>query len=258
MFILGDSGLRSSFPELSTFFLWQFPFYIYGLYLLVKRKDLGELKFFTLALLLISPLPASLTRDPYSTIRSLQMVIPQNLVIGLAIADVYHRLTKTKKLIFYTVSLLVIIYSLAKLYSSVIVLNEYYRGQLWNYGWEEAIQTINTLNKNLPIIVDNSRDEPYIHLLFFLKYDPAKYQQDNNEVKESEYYTNMANDKEKQIGMIVTRSINWEKDLLQEQYLIGDELAISVGQIKEHNLTLIKEIKYPDGNVALRITKTNP
>lgn len=257
MFILGDYGPRSSFPGLSTFFVWQFPFYIYGLYLLVKRKDLGELKFFTIVFLLISPIPAAVTRDPYTTIRALQMVIPQLIIISLGLLSTWEKIRKTKlRVLSIVLFSFLIAYSLAKLYSSVIILNEYFRGRDWNYGWERAVEVLK--NTNLPVVVDNSRDEPYIQLVFFLQYDPTKYASENLEVRPEEYYTNMFRNKEKHIGNIVTRPINWERDLLIEQYLVGDELAISLQQIKEHNLELIEEIDYPDTSPALRIVKTNP
>ncbi len=258
MFLLGDSGPRSSFPELATFFVWQSPFYIYGLYLIVKRKELGEFRFFTLAFLFIAPIPAALTRDPYSTIRSLQMVIPLTIIISLAITETYQKIKKYK-IIFWLCFAVLILYSLLKLYSSVIILNEFYRAKYWNYGWEEATNVIKSLKPQIGgIIVDNSRDEPYIQLAFFLKYDPTKFQKENFEVSPQEYYTNMDRNKDKNIGKIATHPIDWEHDLNEKRYIVGDELAISLQQIKEHNLTLIKEIKYPDGTVALRIVETNP
>ncbi|HWA52036.1 MAG TPA: glycosyltransferase family 39 protein [Patescibacteria group bacterium] len=280
MFILGDSGPRSSFPELATFFVWQFPFYIYGLYLIVKKKELKELRFFVISFLLIAPIPAALTRDPYSTIRSLQMVIPLNILIALSIVEIYNKISKAcgtssvknknYKFIFWLTFIFVIIYSLLKLYSSVIILNEHYRGEDWDYGWQQATNIIKTFtsqsdgySQNLPIVVDNSRNEPYIQLAFFLKADPVIYQKENFEVPLNEYYTNMTRNKNKIIEVpngnkITTRPIDWQHDLLVKQYLIGDELAISLQQIKEHNLTLIKQINYPDGDVDLRIVETNP
>ena len=259
MFVLGDSGPRSSFPDLSTFFVWQFPFYIYGLYMFIKRNDLGELKFFTLALLLVSPIPAALTRDPYSTIRSLQMVIPLTIIISAGIIEVFSLLKmRWLRILFWLVFSIAIFYSLAKLFSSVIVLNEYYRAVDWNYGWEKASDEIKKLDQSLPIVVDNSRDEPYIQLAFFLKEDPTNFQKNNPEVTDSDYYTNMNRNKNKIVGQITTRPINWEKDLLIKQYIIGDSLAISDQQIKEHNLTLIKNIYYPDESIVLRIVQTNP
>jgi 4-amino-4-deoxy-L-arabinose transferase-like glycosyltransferase len=272
MFILGDSGLRSSFPYLATFFFWQFPFYIYGLYVIFKNKSLKELRFIVLTLLFISPIPAAITRDPYSTIRSLPLVIPQTIIVALGIqnlsSEIVLRLRRTSEVrfldffskgIIFLSALLILVYSLFKLHSSVFILNEYYRAREWNYGWEQVVEVIKTkTDPNLPIVVDNARGEPYSQLLFFLKSDPIKYQQENFEVPPDEYYTNMNRNMEKKIGRITTRSINWKPDLEVEQYLVGDELAISYQQIERHNLTLIEEIFYPDGTPAFRIVKTNP
>ena len=261
MFILGDYGPRSSFPQLSTFFLWQFPFYIYGIYLLIKNKQLGNLRLFTIFLLLISPLPAAVTRDPYSSIRSLQLVIPQTIIISIGLSSLVSRILKSKtftKIVFFGFSIFLVIYSLGKLYSSVVILNEYYRANEWNYGWEEVVNEIKTLNPKYSIVVDNARSEPYIQILFYLKFDPIVYQKDNTFISLNEYYTNMERNSEIKIGNITTRTINWKNDLAKKQYLIGDELAISLDQIERENLTLIKEVKYPDGKCAFRIVETNP
>lgn len=261
MFILGDYGPRSSFPQLSTFFLWQFPFYIYGIYLLIKNKQLGNLRWFTIFLLLISPLPAAVTRDPYSSIRSLQLVIPQTIIISIGLSSLVSRILKSKtftKIVFFGFSIFLVIYSLGKLYSSVVILNEYYRANEWNYGWEEVVNEIKILNPEYSIVVDSARSEPYIQILFYLKFDPIVYQKDNTFISLNEYYTNMERNSEIKIGNITTRTINWKNDLAKKQYLIGDELAISLDQIERENLTLIKEVKYPDGKCAFRIVETNP
>ena len=263
MFVLGDSGLRSSFPELGTFFIWQLPFYIYGIYLLFKNRELREIRFLTIALLLIAPIPASLTRDPYSTIRALPLVIPQLIIISLGIIGFWEKLSIFKrylsKLKVGTVGVLLIlvIYSIAKLYSSVIILNEQYRGFYWDYGWEEVVKVMKKeFDPTLPVVVDNTRFEPYSQIAFFLKYPPEKYQKENYEVPLSEYYINMQRNRTKRIGNINTRAISWKEDLLIKQYLIGDGLAISEQQIKEHKLKLIHEVFYPDGTIAYRIVET--
>lgn len=259
MFLLGDSDLHISYPEISTFFIWQLPFYIYGLWLLFKEKLSYELKFFIISFFLICPIPAAVTRDPYTTLRSLPLLIPQLMVISLGIEKIYGFI-KNKKLIFlYSGGIILItIYSLAKLYSSAFVLDDFYRAKYWYWGWDKVAGVINGVNTQNPVVIDNSRSDPELILAFFLKYDPARYQSDNFDVPLKEYYINLFRNRERHIGNIITRSINWEKDLMVDQYLVGDELAISPQQIKIHNLTLITEIKYPDGTVAFRIVRTNP
>lgn len=260
MFHLGDYGPRSSFPYIGTFFLWQLPFYIHGLYLIAKKKELKEYRFFTITLMLIAPIPAAITRDPYATIRALPLVVPQTMVISLSLYTLFLYVTKNKRgllPLFVALSLGVVCYSMMKLYSSVIILNEYYRGSEWNYGWEEVAQEIKRMDPSLPVVVDNSRSEPYSQLLFFLSYDPQRFQNENFEVSNEEYYTNMERNLTKYIGNIVTRPIHWDTDVWQVQYLIGDALAISDQQIAIHELELIRDIRYPDGTITFRIVKTN-
>lgn len=254
MFFLGDYGPRSSFPDLSTFFIWQLPLYLYGLYLFITDKTLKELRFFFLVLLLTAPIPAAVTRDPYSTIRALPMVVPLSLLMALAAVKI---ISYKRKLALVTL-LGLTAYSVLKLYSSVIILNEHFRAPYWNYGWRQVVNRLNTLNQSLPVVVDNARNEPYIQILFFTKLDPETYQRENFEVPLSEYYTNMSRNTTKKIGRITTRSIEWVTDTKIEQYLVGDYLAISENQIKNNNLTLIEEIKFPDMSTAFRIVKTNP
>ena len=170
MFNLGDYGPRSSFPDLSTFFVWQFPFYIFGLIRLFINRSLKNYGFVILSILFIAPIPASLTRDPYSTIRALPLVVPQISIIALGIVEVFN-LIKNRYLIIlsYLTLLIFLLYSIAKLYSSVIILNEYYRARYWDYGWKDVTEVIKLLDKNSPIIVDNARTEAYIEILFYLK-----------------------------------------------------------------------------------------
>lgn len=258
MFILGDYGPRSSFPELSTFFIWQFPFYVYGLFLIFKEKKLSELRFIMLLLLIVSPIPAAVTRDPYTTIRALPLVIPQTFIIALGIQRILGRVKRPFTIIIFSaLGLLLVFYSLLKLWSSVFVLNEFYRAKYWDWGWKEVTSTLKD-QPELPVVIDNVRADPELIIAFFLKYNPEEYQKNNFEVTNDDYYRNLRRVREKKVGNITTGGINWERDLMIDQILVGDELAISREQISNHKLTLIKEIFYPDGTVAFRIVRTNP
>ena len=95
--------------------------------------------------------------------------------------------------------------------------------------------------------------------MFFLKYDLLRYQQDNFEVLLSEYYPNMQRNPVKRLGNITVKPFQWGVDTDRvEKYLITDSQAISQAQIDYHKLSVIDEIKLPDGTVAFRILKTNP
>jgi len=252
LFSIGNADPKSSYPGLATFFIWQLPFYLIGLYFLIKDKKLNPLRSIIILLLLVSPLPAALTRDPYTTIRALPLVVPQTLVIALGVI-------KTLKPGLIMVLCLVITASLISLYSSIFILNDYFRAYAWDFGPTKVVDYINKLPKNLPITFDNSRGESYIHLLFFTKYDPATFQKDNFEVSPEQYYTSMVRNKTKNLGRISYKQIDWGLDAEKtKQYLIGDGLVISDHELDVHRLTKIADINNPDGSLALRIVETNP
>ncbi len=258
LFHLGDYGPRSSFPDLATLFTWQYPFYLFGLYRLVVEKKLGELRFFMLALFLISSLPAAVTRDPFTTIRALPMVIPLSFIVALGLVRGFQLISPVFRKTALFCFGFALVYSLVNLYSSAIVLNEHFRAPFWDYGWRQVVDRLNTLDQKLPVVIDNARGEAYSQVLFFTLFDPRQYQKDNFEVAPEEYYSNLSRNMVKKIGRITVRGIDWKPDLARQQYLVGDYLAISEEQIEKNNMTLIDEIKYPNGSVAFRIVKTNP
>lgn len=259
IFSLGDSGPRKPYPDLATFFVWQFPLYLLGLYFLIKNKTLGSLRNFVFGLLLLSPIPASLTRDPYSTIRSLPMVVPLVVIVSFGLIKILELIPPLFNKLKYLIIFFFIIYSASKLFVSIFYLHDYFRSVYWDYGWKQVIDYLPQLDPKLPILVDSSRGHPYIQFLFFQQYDPATFQRDNVEVSSSEYYTNLTRNLSKNLNRVTVRNFDWKADTERfEQYIITDYLAISGEQIKEHHLSLVKEIKFPDGSVALKIIKTNP
>lgn len=258
IFSLGDAGPRKPFPDLGSLFVWQFPFYLVGLYYLLKSSDQKKLKPLILTLLLASPIPASLTRDPYSTLRSLPMVIPLAIIVSYGIIKSWDLVSISYyvKLLLLT---LIVFYSLGKMYVSIFYHHDYYRSEFWSYGWQEAVDTIDKLNPKIPILVDSVRGHPYIELLFFSKFDPEKYQNENFEVSSSDYYSNISRNETKKIGRVTVKNFVWGVDTDRvEKYLIVDSRAISDQQILEHNITKIIDILYPNKEIALRILKTNP
>lgn len=252
LFSIGNADPKSSYLDLATFFIWQLPFYLIGLYFLIKDKKLNPLRPIIILLLLVSPLPAALTRDPYTTIRSLPLVVPQTIVIALGVV-------KTLRPTLIVLLSLVIGAGILSLYSSIFILNDYFRDYAWDFGPTKVVEYINKLPKDLPITFDNSRGESYIHLLFFTQYDPATYQKDNFEVLPDQYYTSMIRNKTKSLGRISYKQIDWGLDAEKtKQYLIGDGLVISDHELIVHRLTKIVDINNPDGSLALRIVETNP
>jgi len=253
LFSLGDPGPRSSYPDLSPFLFWQLPFFLIGLiwFFNKTKNDTKELKFLMILMMLVSPIPASITRDPFSSIRALPLVFPLTILIA---AGIYKFLEKYKK-IGIMVLVCLIVWSFGRIYLSVFKFNDYFRDWAWENGIEEMITKIE--QENLPIMID-SRGEIYSQILFFTKANPKEYQENNFEVSDSDYYTNMTRSRTKKIKNITVKSLEWGKDMEIEQILVGDGLFINNVQLQEHCLIKIFEIKGTNGDVLFMGLKTNP
>jgi len=254
LFGLGDPGPRSSYPDLAPFLFWELPFLLIGIIWLFKKTSIEdkEIKFLIIVMMIISPIPASITKDPFSSIRALPLVLPLTVLIAFGVDKFLEKYKKVGLIIF----LGLLIWSSGKTYFSVFKFNDYFRGYAWEEGIEEMINKIK--NEKLPIVVDNARGEIYSQILFFTKTDPKEYQKNNFEVNMSDYYRNMNRNKNKVIGNIELRNINLTEDIYKDLILVGDYLSIDEKQIKEHCLSPIFEIKDREGKIIFRGVKTNP
>ncbi len=254
LFGLGDPGLRSSYPDLAPFLWWQLPFFVVGVGWLFKKgeKKEKEFKFLIILLMLVSPIPASITRDPFSSIRALPLAFP--LIVLTAIG--LNKFVEKFKNIGGLILILLTFWSLGKIYLSVFKFNDYFRGYSWDAGVEEMINEVK--DESLPIVIDNTRGEIYSQVLFFTIFDPAKYQRENFEVDGKNYYVDMGRNKTKQINNISVRPIRWDKDIYKEQILVGDALSINEEQISEHCLTVLFEVKDVEGKTIFKGVKTHP
>jgi 4-amino-4-deoxy-L-arabinose transferase-like glycosyltransferase len=254
LFGLGDPGPRSSYPDLAPFLFWELPFFIVGVIWLFKKTENKnkEIKFLVILLIIASPIPASITRDPFSSYRALPLVLPLTILVAIGI----NKFLEKYQNIGIIILIGLIIWSGGKIYLSVFKFNDYFRGYAWETGIEEMVNKIN--QEKLPIVVDNQRGEIYSQILFFTKADPKKYQEDNFEVDSKNYYTDMTRNNVKQINNITVKNINWREDIYKEQILVGDALSIGEDQMKQHCLSLVFEIKDSEGKVIFRGVKTHP
>ena len=252
LFFQPDSDLQRSLPELSTFYPWLTPFYLTGIYFLVKLKS--NAKKFILMLLLLTPIPASLTGDPFSTQRALPLLLPVTLSLAIGL----DKFIAIKSRIFSGLVLIMCLFSLLYLYRSYAVLFPNERAKDWGYGFKQLAKEIEK-RPNEQFIIDSSRMKPaYIELAYFMKYPPDKFQKEIDLDIKDNYYTNTVWDNNYKFNNIETRTINWEEDIYKEQILVGDELTISENQAKEHFLEKLFEIKDPMYKIIFIAFKTNP
>jgi len=170
LFINGDEVARSKSVEIGQFYLFQLPFFLFGLYFLTKTKHklIKQLAFF---LLLITPLASSLTFQAPSALRALTMVIPLSIFIGYGINNIIKFLNRTS----YILILVAYLYSLAYYLNSYFVLYPKMYPLAWQYSFDQVIPIVETSKSQYQnVYFTNKYDQPYILYLFYSQYDPQE------------------------------------------------------------------------------------
>lgn len=222
LFHLPDPDPQRSLPGVSEFYTWMLIPYIFGLTQLVKHWHKNKTLIF---LLLIFPIPASLAKDPFSTLRASIGLIPLTVVIAVGIG-----MFRSK----YKSFILILLFglSLATLFRSLFILLPNERASQWTYGYQQVFDL--ALKSSIPAVVDT--DKPvYILYLFYEAIDPSKVQALAK--KSYNYYAfsewqNYYHDEH-----VDFRSLVWKKDIYQSQLLIGSPLLISESQAQEQFLS---------------------
>ena len=227
--------------------------YILGFYVLLRRIKEKSIQFL-IAFMLISPIPGALTKEPFSTLRALPLIFPVVTIITLGVELFFQRF----KLLTILLSIPLIIFSGLLFWRSHFVLFPNEKAKTWSYGYAQLAELIKS-QPDQHFVIDQSRTQPsYILLAFYLKYPPEKLQEAADPDVKKNYYTNITFSDKYKFANLETHNIIWEQDIFQEQILVGDSLAISEDQAKEHFLEKVWEIKGPMHDIIFQGYKTNP
>src|SRR3989344_4204702 len=156
---------------------WELPFFLFGLYYLIKEKK--KWKWIVLTWLIIHPLAGAFTKDQPNVLRTLIGAPPMIMTSALGVWWIYHVLTNYRlKLVFAGVLALVIVYfSYQFLYNYFVTAPET-RAVDFGDGHKQLAAYLQSEQENYDMIwVTGDYWRPYIHLLFHLSVDPEFYQQ---------------------------------------------------------------------------------
>ncbi|KKQ18482.1 MAG: hypothetical protein US31_C0004G0044 [Berkelbacteria bacterium GW2011_GWA1_36_9] len=247
-------GVRSM-PDISVFYSWMIIPFFFGLKLLLRQHHQTFAKILLL-LIIILPIPAALTKDPFYTTRVLPLLWSFTIIISLGFYRIFV-IIKPFILRFSVLSVLVII-SFTQLYLSYFVLLKYERSDSFGLPFLELAR-ISQQYSQMNIVVDSTRQpEAYIWLAFFKKYDPKFFQGQVKPELIEKYYQETNFQESYKIDNMEVRPIVWEKDIYRKQIIVGDKLAVSDKQIKEHRLNEEFQIKDLAGDIKLIGYSTNP
>jgi 4-amino-4-deoxy-L-arabinose transferase-like glycosyltransferase len=178
LFLKGAGHHQHHVQGVGQLYWIQAPFLLYGLYILFKKKDFS-LKIL-LPWLLISFIPVSMTNDSIpNALRTLIAVPVYQILTAVGVVEALKYRKYTKAIIVSIVLILGINFCiyLTNLYTLYPI--RYSRD--WQYGNKQVVEYIKENYDNYDLIVfSRTYGEPHIFTLFYLIYDPSKFQNINN------------------------------------------------------------------------------
>lgn len=185
----GDQNPRFGFSGLSLLTPIEYLFVFIGLFFIFVRKE--KWRYFFISLVLIAPVSSFLSWAGLSITRSLFLFIP--LIIASAYGIVSSYYSTSNKIYKQAISILLFGFFIFFLfYSWDFYLNHYSKRALivrsWQCGYKELVNYISKNYKKYDKFYITKRNgQPYIFLLFYLKYPPQKYQKQASLSNPDEY-----------------------------------------------------------------------
>ena len=172
LFIKGDGNPKFSTQDVGQLYLFELPFLVLGVLLLIRKKE-GFWWIIPLWLLL-AIIPAATARETPHALR-IETTLPTfQLLIAYGIVTVYQSFAWKK--VFLGVLGVIIFGNVAYyLHGYYVHYPRDYSGE-WQYGYKEAIAyTEKEKEKYDAICFTTELGRPYAYVLFYSKYDPEKF-----------------------------------------------------------------------------------
>lgn len=245
LFFAGDwSNNRHSIPYMGYFHLPELALLILGIYQLLKKGNRSS--WFIWGWLLLAPLPAALSRDIISGVRSLPLLVPLTVIIGAGAAQLSEK--KWLGLAFIPVWLFFVAY-FGDLY---LVHSPFFTSEDWLVAYKPAWQMVKeNSNDYQQVVFTDKLGQPYIFGLFYLRIDPHSYQSQ----------AKLAENAQGDVGQVTSfdkyyfRPIYWPTDRdLNSTLFVGGQYELPESDLDQTpNVKRIGVINYPNNTVGLKV-----
>ncbi len=187
LFLSGDAIQRNKVPETGQMYMIDALFIIFGLVILIKswNKSLAFVAFW----LIVAPVASALTFQSPHALRTHNMVIPLTIISAFGLSYLVTWLKNRGLVIGYWLLVILIGWSFMRYEHMywIHMAKEYpYSSQ---YGIKELVSYLNSgiEDRYKKVMVTDRYDQPYILFLFYLKYDPAKFQKEHTLTPRDQY-----------------------------------------------------------------------
>ncbi len=245
LFITGDLA-RHHAPNMGLLYLWELPFMLVGIYMLLFGSFPKQTKILLFAWLLITPIPASVTTGVPHAVRALNFLPLFQVMTALGVVGVLGWLGKKEKILWVVSACLIgiAVFNFSYYLDQYFVQQSYYTANDWQYGYAQAVSFVKSHEAEYKkIIVSNqpSLDQSYMFFLFYLRYSPSAYQKESalasGGFRENHIF-----------GKYEFRPIVWEKEVKS-----SDILYVGRPSDFPQKVNKLQTIYYPNGQEAMSI-----
>lgn len=185
LFINGAGHRQHHVQEIGQLYWVQAPFILLGLYFVFRKKE--KWKWLIISWLLLTFIPVSITVDSIpNALRTVLAVIPYSLLTAYGFWQVMDFL-KNKKLFRISIILIstaIFLYQFIKFQNNLYNTYPKLYSRDWQYGYKQAVNYIKDCYDKYDLIVfSRTYGEPHMFTLFYLNWDPSKYQKDPNLIR---------------------------------------------------------------------------
>ncbi len=229
LFIREVPNFAGTVAGVAPFYMAEFLFW--GIGLIVVIKEWPRYKYLIL-LMVVSPIPAVLTREWFSEGRVMTLFVAFSILIGIGVVRTLEwlpgklRWVGASGLLAFSVCL--VIY----LADCLFIYTPFRDAGSWQPGFRETVPTVMELSKNYDkVVVHSPHAQPYIFYLFYGKYSPQLYQSQG-------------------LSKFEFRNVNWNEDRGRKNTLFV-ESTLNTPSEGGNGPKILKHIKVGDSEYIL-------
>jgi 4-amino-4-deoxy-L-arabinose transferase-like glycosyltransferase len=250
LFISGDVIQRNKVPETGEMYLFDIFFVIAGLSAMVRSFSTNP-KSYALIIwwLVVAPTAAALTFQSPHALRAENMVIPLVLISALGLTAILDWLNKRKKYLKIFGIILVSIF-ISWNFSRYLHMYWVHMARQYpfssQYGMKQLAGFIEEEGgKYQNVVITTKYDQPYILILFYLKYPPQLFQKEHVLTPRDKYGFSTVDSFDK----FVFKAIDWDKDKI----VYPNSLIVGADEEIPNEANIVKAIYGENGYLYFKV-----
>ena len=179
LFIKGDGNPKFSTQDVGEMYLWDLPFFVAGIFLLIKKKE--GFWWIIPTWLILAILPAATARETPHALR-IETTLPTfQILTAYGFSQLLLIMKKNKR--FKTIVIFLGILLFANFFYFFRNYTVHYPREFsgeWQYGYKDSIEYARSVQNNYDnIYVTSDLGRPYVYYAFYLKTDPRIFRENS-------------------------------------------------------------------------------